>query len=124
MQNFILKIFYSFIYSINIGENIFNIKKFIDELRHLKSDFTILQTGISFNEYEVAKNIIKYGTFSQLDVLIKSHYYVVDEKLTVYCDKKVVEDFLIRDIESNSLWEKLSAGIFSKIAFPEGITPL
>ena len=112
------------IYSINIGESIYNIKKYIDILRHIASDFTILQTDIKFNEYESAKNIIKYGCFSQLDMLIKSHYNVVDEKLTVYCAKKINEDSLVKDIESISLENKLSFNIFSKIAFPEGIVKL
>ena len=112
------------IYSVNIGENIYNIKKHIDTLRRVVSDFTILQTDIKFDEYKTAKNIIEYGCFSKLNMLIKSHYNTVDDKLLVYCDKKIEEDSLIQDIESIFLKEKLSFEIFSKIAFPEGIVKL
>jgi len=112
------------IYSINIGESIYNIKKHIDILRHISPDFTILQTDIKFNEYENSKNIIKYGCLSQLDILIKSHYKTVNDVLTVYCNKSIEQDSFIQDIESISLENKLSFDIFSKIAFPEGIISL
>lgn len=113
------------IYSINIGDSIYNIKKYIEILRCLKPDFTILQTDIKFEEYETAKKFIKYGCFSQLDILIKSHYNLLYKKHALHCNNHIIkEDYFIKDIESNDLEKKLALEILSKIAFPEGIIKL
>ena len=107
--------------SINIGSSIYNVKKYIDILRHIASDFTILQTDIKFNEYEVAKNIMEYSCFSQLDMLIKSRYKFVYNNLILYCNENKVDNSIFQDLESIYLEKELSLALFSKIALPEGI---
>ena len=110
--------------SIDIGENLYDVQKYIDFFRLIKSDFIILQTGIKFDKYQIAKNIIKYVCFSQLDLLIKTHYSLLDNLFVVYCYEEIEEDSLILDIESINLKKQLMFKMFSKIAYPEGITSL
>lgn len=93
----------------------------MDFLRGFSSDFIILQTDIIFDDYDLMENIFKYSCFSPIDIIIKSHYNLIDNKYTVYCDNKIDEDSMIHDIESNHLGEILHSNILAKLSFPKGI---
>ena len=125
--NCIIENYNLIVFSINAGQNIHDIRTYIDIIKRIKPDFTIFHTNISFESFEIIQNIIKYGCLSQLDVIIKSHYNIIDDKTNkyiVYCNETINENSGLLDIESDLLEEKLTCNVFSKISYPEGIVKL
>ena len=111
------------IISLNIG-NLYNMKKYVDIVKFISPDFITIQSDLNLNEYDYVNNMVKYGYFSKLDLLIKSHYYLLQNKFNIYCDKKIDNDFFIQDIESDNFDKKLYNAILAKIALPEYVVKL
>lgn len=111
------------IYSVNIGADFNNIVNYMDIIKILNPDYVILQTGIRFCEYEVAKQIIKWGCSSTLDLIIKSHYnnVTLNDAKIYYCDNQILVDDLVNDIENSSLKESVTYKILTKLSLPNGV---
>ncbi|MBE7057162.1 MAG: hypothetical protein E7388_06980 [Ruminococcaceae bacterium] len=108
-------------YSINVGNDIYSIKNYIHLFSNLKPDYLILQTDFRFNNYDLANQIVKYWCFSDLDIILKSHYTLSDQKYKLYCDEQLSLKENVLDIESAEVEENLFRSIFNKLSLPKGI---
>lgn len=106
--------------SINIGRNINNLMKYAETIKLTNADFLILQVSADFNDNESAKNIIKFGCFSTLDIITKSRYLSIG-RLNVYCNKIDDNNSLTMNIDDCDIEEKLKFLLFSKISYPDGM---
>ena len=111
------------LYSINIGEDFNNIINFIDVIKDIGPDFVILQTGIRFDHHDIAKQMLKYGCSSSLDMIVKSHYnnITLERAEMYYCDAQIEEGGIVYDIEKDALKEEVEIRLFSKLALPKGV---
>lgn len=109
--------------SINIDEDINNIRYHTDTIRHIRPDFVILQTNDGFADYESADCIFKYGSFAALDIIIKSHFYSMD-RFSVYCKTNTNQSSLFKYVDESDIEKQLSFLILSKISLPEGFDEL
>lgn len=112
------------IYSIDIGNDIFNIRKYINVFNQLDADYIILQVEKNFCDYENANNIIRYCCSSKLNTIIKSHFTLADDKYILYCDDIIDYSDTVYDVESDKLAELLFNSIRTKLSLPDGIIRL
>lgn len=103
--------------TIYVGENINSIEEFIPYLRRLKPDFIVMQTDIRFKHYEIAQQIAKYWCFSQLDIVVKSKYAIVNDKHIVYCNS--INDENILYTNSNNLGDDIIEAVIAKLTLPK-----
>jgi len=106
-----------FVESIYIGEDINSIEEFIPYFRQLKPDFIALQTDFRFEQYDIARQIAKYWCFSQLDIVVKSKYTIVNDKYIVYCDSINDENMLYTN--SCNLGDDIIEAVISKLTLPK-----
>ena len=112
------------LYSLDIGSDISNLKKYSELLKTLQPDYVILQTDIDFKNYEMARQLVKYAIYSEINMVVKSHFHSTDDKIyTVYCDK-CIENNNVLDVDSQYIEKRLKSSIITKIAFPEGVVPI
>ena len=105
------------LYSLNI-RNISFINEYLEYIRYLKPDYTMVLVDAKFDKYLFAKRVIEYGVFSSLDITIKSHYALYDKRNVFYCEDICAYNDEFVDIETNSLGPILMDNIATKLAFP------
>ncbi len=110
--------------SVNIGENLKEISSYMDLFRKIKADYTILQTDRNFDDDKIVKNILLYGCFTNIEMIIKSHYIKTNQDNFVYCNSTIYNNNIIKDLELDSLESDLCKGMFSKISLPSGMLGL
>lgn len=106
--------------SINIGDDIYNITKYMDTIRSIQADYVILQVDKKFDDYENAINFFKYGCLSPINIIVKSKYITINNKNYVYIYSSN-SDSIAKDIESPSLASELYEDILLKISLPTGM---
>mgnify|MGYP000566772357 CR=1 FL=1 len=113
-----------FIYSLNFKDNWFQVLEYTELLKKLSPDYIILHISNSDEGLDFARNIIQSTCALNVNVLIRSHYALLDKTFCVYCDSFANKYDYIFDVEAHDLADKLSFDILSTIALPTGVNAL
>lgn len=106
------------IITINIGEELYNLREYSEFIRTISPDYIMLQSSFRPLDYINAHKVVNMFCNSHLDIIINSCYCNLhDKNFIVRCNGKTND----KNIESASIENDLSFDIFSKIALPEGI---
>ena len=110
------------LYSLNIENNWYDLRNYMNYFDNIRPDFIIIHTDARFEITESFQNIIEFCCLSKIDMVVKSHYSMVDEKHLVFCDFSKNDD--IYDIESDSLRSDIFLRIISKLTWPHNVKRL
>ena len=109
------------IITINIGNDLYNLRDYSDFARKIQPDYIILQTDSKSISYINAHTAVNLFLGLPLDIIINSCYCnLYDKKFIVRCNNEII-DKKQKNLESTSIKEILAFDIFSKIGLPEGI---
>ena len=107
-----------------LDANLNNINELLIVLNKLQPDCIIFLSNIKkFNRKKIEKAIY-YCCDQKIDFFINSGFYCFDDKVSVYCNKKVVNELIDDFMDYKQLEKKLFTKIISKLSLPEGIYPL
>lgn len=121
-QLFKCKEYQVLIVTIDIGDDIYNLREHGNFIRKISPDYIMLQTDFKSIDYKTAHTAVNMFCNSPLDIIINSCYCNLhDKNFIIRCNNRLNHKN-IKSIESPSLKEDLTFDIFSKIAVPNGIT--
>ena len=102
---------------INIGDDLNNIKNYLEIINKIQPDFIILQVPEGFMEFDLIVNFFKYGLMRPVDIIIKSRF-IPYKKYKVLCRDtnpnntfKSYDDIRIKEILKQSIFSKMSLPI-------------
>ena len=112
------------IITIDIENSIENIMKNSDKIRNLYPDYIILTTDGIFNNFLLVDNYMKYGCGKSIDMIITSPVFIINEKHWVNCENKLNSCEKAMRLSDKRLPIVLRNDIFTKLTFPNEITPI
>ena len=92
-------------------------------MRKISPDFVIVLSDNDFVNIEDLKQYFHCACFSNIDLVIKSHFHTSVGTYTVYCNDPISSNEGVLDIESENLYKLLLCRIQEKLSYPYGIKP-
>ena len=102
-------------------EEIIELRDYFEHIKKLKPDYLVVQTDCSYHNYDELCNATKYICNREMDVWIKSRYYLYEEKGILSFQKEITASPPAKDLYDISLKDTVSFDILSKMAFPSRI---
>ncbi len=101
------------------------LNNYLEHIRNIHPDFTILLSDEKLNEYSLIKDVMKYGAATNLDLTITSNYlFTYGNQRILYFNKSNGLEVDCTNIESKDLGEEIMRRIIFKIAMPDSITEI
>ena len=109
------------VWTLNIGNNMKNLKYWIEHIRCISPDYIIFQTDNTFKNSNIQSinEFLKVGGINEIDTFVKSRYGWLNGENRVYYAERKEGGKDIWDLEDGDLRQKLSFDILSKIGLPE-----